>query len=309
MAVEAIRIQDRATWLQLRTQDLTASDIAAVAGVDHRRTPLAVWAEKVGLVPGTADNVMMRRGRWLEPAVVEAMRERHPTWTIKRSGVYLRDPDLRMGATPDAIAEDPERKGIGAIQCKVVSRPIYEAEWEDGRAPLKFEIQTLSEAMLLEAEWAVVAALVIGTYSAELVEHEVPRHVGAEDRIRGIVRTFWEDIAAGRQPRADYARDAETIDTLNREMRPGATVDLTGDNRMPALLAEREIAKAAEKAAREEAKRIEAEIAEKIGAAEEAILPGWKVTRRTQFRDEYVSPAVSFRRLYVKKLPTEEGPF
>lgn len=309
MPIEAIRITDRASWLQLRQQDLTASDVPAVAGLDHRRTPLAVWAEKVGLVPGTADNVMMRRGRWLEPAVIEAMRESHPTWTIKRSGVYLRDPDLRMGATPDAVAEDPARPGIGAIQCKVVSRPIYEAEWEDGRAPLKFEIQTLSEAMLLEAEWAVVAALVIGTYSAELVEHEVPRHEGAEERVRGIVRGFWSEIDAGRQPRADYARDAGTIEALNREMRPGAAVDLSGDNRMPVLLAEREAAKAIASSAKKDIERIEAEIAEKIGAAEEAILPGWRVTRRTQHRDEFISPAVSFRRLWVKKLRTEEGPF
>lgn len=307
--IERIPIKDRASWLQLRRVDLTASDIPAVAGIDPRRTHLSVWAEKTGLSPGSPDNVMMRRGRWLEPSVIAALREEHPTWTIKPAGVYLRDPDFRMGATPDAVAVDPKREGIGAIQCKVVAKPVFEEEWIDGRAPVRFEVQTLSEAMLLEASWAIVAALVIGTYTAELAEHEVPRHAAAEDRVRRTVREFWRGVHAGEQPQPNYAKDADTIEAITREMRAGAVVDLTGDNRIPELLARHQAIKAEQASLKDELAPIEAEIALKIGAAEEAIIPGWKVTRKIVHRDAFVSPASSYRRLWAKQLKSTEGPF
>ena len=132
MTVERIPIADRPSWLAMRSRDLTASDIGAVAGLDKHKSAFRVYAEKSGLIPGAADNNIMRRGRWLEAAVVEALKDERPTWKLQRAGVYLRDPELRLGATPDAVAIDPERPGIGMVQIKVVSKPAYESGWGDG---------------------------------------------------------------------------------------------------------------------------------------------------------------------------------
>src|SRR5579885_1406893 len=172
MTVERIPITSRDEWLAMRRNDVTASDVAAVCGVDPQRTALQVYAEKIGIFAGRPDEAIMRRGRWLEPAVIEALADLRPEWETRRARVYLRDDTIRIGASPDVVAIDPERDGVGNVQCKVVARPVFLRDWcHDGNGdgpvavPLAYQLQTLTEAMLMGATWAVVAALVIDTYS------------------------------------------------------------------------------------------------------------------------------------------------
>lgn len=220
MNVERIPVTDRASWLAMRSQDVTASDVAAVCGVDPYRSPLKVWAEKSGVISPDGDNATLKRGRWLEAAVIEATREERPAWDLRRARVYLRDSSIRLGATPDAVALDPQRQGIGAVQCKTVRRDVYERDWielEPGVAiaPLGYQLQTLTEAMLVGAAWASVVALVIDAGGgAEFVEAPVLRHVEAEDRIRAAVARFWADMDAGRQPPVTFRQDSEVVSAL-----------------------------------------------------------------------------------------------
>ena len=201
--IERHAVTDRDSWLALRSLDLTASDIGAAVGIDPYKSRLALYAEKTGMLLPQADNNAMRRGRWLEAAVLSAIREENPDWEVRPAGIYLRDPALRLGATPDALAVTDE-PGITNIQCKVVNRPGYERDWVDG-PPLHYQLQTLAEGMLLRADRSLVAALVIDTYSADLYLHPVPRHEAAEARVEASALLFWADVAAGRQPPPDYA--------------------------------------------------------------------------------------------------------
>ena len=50
MAIEKRLITNRAEWLEWRTHDLTASDVAAVAGASPYKSALAVYGEKAGLI-------------------------------------------------------------------------------------------------------------------------------------------------------------------------------------------------------------------------------------------------------------------
>lgn len=72
-AVERHAITSRHQWLELRKVDVTASDTPALCGVDRYGTALRVWAEKTGLIAPAADSPTLRRGRWLEAAVIEAV--------------------------------------------------------------------------------------------------------------------------------------------------------------------------------------------------------------------------------------------
>jgi len=304
--VEKIPIADRASWLALRRADLTASDVAAVAGFDKRRSPLAVFAEKTGLASPDGDSDIMRRGRWLEPAVLTALREQRPTWDIRRAGVYLRAPEIRLGATPDAVAIDPERgDGIVNVQCKVVSRPVFEADWADS-VPIAYQIQTLTEGLLIGAEHSVIVALVIGTYSADLEIRDVPRHAEAEARIEETARMFWQGVADGVPPRADYERDGDVIADIFRQPVPGAEIDLSADNRIGEVLAEIEQLKAVTKPAKDRIEALENEVKDKLGVAEIGKVPGWTVTWKRQTRKAYVAKESSFRKLHIVDKRDEE---
>jgi putative phage-type endonuclease len=302
--IERHPVTDRATWLAMRAQDITASDIAAAVGLDPHKTALKLYGEKTGLLLPDGDNAMMRRGRWLESAVLAALQEQHPDWAIRQPKVYIRDTDLRLGATPDAIAQVEVNGGIVNVQCKVVSRPVYERDWADG-VPMHYQLQTLTEGMLLDVERSMVAALVIDTYSAELYLHDVPRHAAAEDRIRQIATEFWANVAAGKAPAPDYKRDAETIAALYPKSEDVA-LDLTGDNELAVLLPERAVLKEMLKVDTDRLMAIDAEIKAKLGNAERATLPGWRLSWKLQHRKEQIMPASSFRVLRVTEVDIEE---
>ena len=300
MTIERFAIHDRASWLALRSQDLTASDLGAAIGVDPWKSQLGVYAEKSGLVLPAQENAAMARGRWLEAAVVAALREECPGWDIRFPvGVYLRDPDCRLGATPDCIAEDPDEPGLINIQLKVVSRPVFERDWSfdngsgDHGAPFGYRLQTLAEGYLLDARKSLLAALVIDTYTAELVLVDVPRHEAAEERVRQLAVEFWENIAAGRRPAPDYHRDAETVNAMfPPDSAVPAPLDLSSDNRIHTLLEQRAKLKAEIKADSEVLEALDAELVDKLKGATAAFTTAWKITRRLEERKGYtVAPS------------------
>jgi predicted phage-related endonuclease len=287
----------------LRAQDLTASDIAAAFGVSPYKTQLALYAEKAGLLAPVSDNPMMRRGRWLESSVLYAIRETYPDWDVRPVGLYLRDPDIRLGATPDYFADIGDGK-VTNIQAKIVARPTFTMNWSAG-APLGYQLQTITENMMLEAEQGYIAALVIDAYSADLEMIEVPRNPAIEERIRQMAVTFWENIANGVRPVADPEKDAETVAALFPVSVPEPVLDLSGDNRLADILPVRDKIKADISALEKALKTYDTEIKDKLGEAEKATLPGWSISWPTIQREERVTPAGSYRRLTITKLKEE----
>jgi predicted phage-related endonuclease len=290
----------------MRRQDVTASDVAAVCGVDRYRSPLKVWAEKTGAIPPQEDDANMRRGRWLEAAVIEATREERPSWDVRRAGVYLRDPTIRLGATPDAVAVDPAREGVGAVQCKTVRGDLFEQDWgrtDDGMAvaPLGYQLQTLTEAMLIGASWATIVVLVIGARGgAEFYEAPIVRHDAAEARIRRAVARFWAEIDAGRQPPVTYDQDADVVAALHPSD-VGTEVDLSTDNRLPVILHERAELAAQVRSLQGRVSEIETEIKAKIGPHERAHVPGWRISWASQARAGHYVPPSTSRVLRISK--------
>jgi putative phage-type endonuclease len=302
MLVERIPVTDRASWLAMRQQDVTASDIAAVAGVDPRRSRLRVWAEKAGMVPGVEENNLMRRGRWMEPAAIAALAEVRPTWDVRRATVYLRAPELRIGATPDAVAIDPEREGHGVVQIKVVSAPVFERDWrtpEGLAAPLYYQLQTLTEARLAGAAWAVVAALVIDTFDADLHLVDVQQSEGAWARLTREVESFWRSIEAGAMPAIDPVRDAETLAALYPREADTPQIDLPAE--LVPLLTERAELKATIKAAEERVDEIDAVAKAALGNAAIGTCPPFRVTWKTEHRAERVQKAWTGRVLRISQ--------
>ena len=277
--IERHPVLDRAAWLAMRAKDLTASDLGAAMGVDPYKSRLQLYGEKAGLLTAEAETRIMRRGRWLEPAVVAAIRETHPDWEVGYPlGLYLRDPELRLGCTPDAVVSKPNQKGIWNCQLKVVSKTIFDRDWADG-PPLGYQLQTACENMLMEADDGMLAALVIDTYSAELMIYPVHRYTIAEERIRDMAKTFWADIAEGRRPPAGLRpgrRDDRGALSDLRAGRPAAR----SHRRQPAGRPARRAAPCSrrDQGLQKDVDAIDTEIKAKLGAAERAVLPGWSIS-------------------------------
>jgi hypothetical protein len=298
-------IFDRAKWLEWRKNDVTASAAGALFGAHEYTTYYELWALKSGLINEDADETPpMRRGRLLEPVALEMLREERPSWTIERGVAYFRDPGHRIGATPDAIAIDPERPGFGIIQFKSVEAGIFARKWrdEDGEVapPLWIAIQAIIEAAQTGASWAVVVPMVI-SYGITLPVLDVPLHPGILTSAREKSLAFWQQVESKIAPDPDYGRDGELIAKLNSRC-DGSTIDLSTDNRILAIAEEDATLAENIKQLDSRRKTIRAEALAKIGAAEIATVNGDVIaTARTVSKKGYEVKPSSYRNLQFKR--------
>jgi len=301
MPIERRTITDREDWLSWRKQDVTASTIGALFNCHPYITALHLYAEKRGTEFPFKDNAAMRRGRWMEPAVARATMETRPEWTLVPANEYLRDPDLRLGASPDFYIEGDSR-GLGICQTKTVAPSIYAREWQDGaEVPLWIILQATTEAMLADAAFSVIAALLVDPHNMECCIHEMPRNPAAEEKIKAAVAEFWRNVDAGIEPEPDFARDADVIKAMwKRETDPPIEIDLSGDNRIPDLLAERATLKTVENDAHN---RIESINTQLIYAMKDAMvatgIPDWRISYKTSHFKAYSVPESDRRILRI----------
>jgi predicted phage-related endonuclease len=298
--IERFEVTSRTEWLERRKADITASNIGALFNAHPYTTALKLYVEKRGVEFDNPDNKAMRRGRWLEPAVGKAVEELRPEWKLTPAAEYLRDPEHRIGATPDFyIHGDP--RGRGVLQAKTVAPSVYAREWANGETvPLWISLQAATEAMLTDSAFSAVAVLLVDPHNMDCVIHELPRHPSAEMKILAAVHEFWRMVDAGIEPEPDFARDAAVIRAMYRREESGKPIDLTGNNKIHELLDERAGLQSVVKSAEVRVAEIDAEIKFTMGEADHITgLNGWRVTFKTSDFKEYTVPARSTRILRV----------
>jgi putative phage-type endonuclease len=296
--IEHRAITSRDEWLDWRQSYLTASDIGAVAGVDAYRNALRIFAEKTGMVPGTAENGLMRRGRLFEASALEYLREEQPTWKIWQPNVFITDDESRLACTPDAFAEDSDDPGrLINVQIKTIGRPVFE-DW-DGRPPLGYRLQVNCENYLSDAARGILAVLVVSTFDASLVTFDVPRRPDVEATLRDISRQFWADLDADRRPALDYARDGEVIRAMLEPKPTDPPIDLSHDNRIFMLLERHEALTADIKASKDDLEAVKNEIIAKLDGAEKAIAGAYRLTWRDEHKKAYSVKESTSRRLRI----------
>jgi len=247
----------------------------------------------------------MQRGRLLEPVAVQMLRERFPSWKIEHNAadnVYFRDPEARMGATPDVIATAKDRGGKGVVQIKSVEASIFKRKWLDDEGnvepPLWIALQATLEAHLVGARWAAVAPLVVG-HGLDMPLIDISLVDGVVDAMKAKVAEFWLMIEEGCEPTPDYGRDADAIEAIYHADEE-VEADLTGDNRIMAILAERAFAREAIGKNGKLLDALDAEIKSKLGNATVAHLPGGrKITWRASNRAGFWVPPKAVRVLKV----------
>jgi predicted phage-related endonuclease len=301
IGIESIAITDDAQWQALRVNDVTASVIAALFGLHPYKTLGELHVEKSGIeLPARAETSVIRRGRALEGVVAAEVQRVKPEWKITKATNYLRDTKRRIGATPDFYIEDNGRRGV--LQTKTVASSIYKKSWlEAGGMPFWVGLQCVTEMMLDDADFGVVAALVVGDFEFTLHLIDVPRHAATEKRIRDAVEEFWRKIESGAPPTIDYERDGALLAAMYPHETPGKIIDLRTDNRIVELLDERVRAAALFEQAKAALDSCTNEIKAKIGDAEAALVHGWRLTFKEQHRKEYTVKATSYRVLRITK--------
>lgn len=310
MPIERREITDspagREQWKAWRRGDVaTASTVGALFWHHPWTTPFKLYAQARGVEFDEQETKLMRRGSRLEHAAPKIIRDERPDWTVIHAGVYLRDPDLRLGATPDFFISDPSL-GRGVLQFKTTNPDTFAKEWDDGRIIPEWIIdQTLTEALLAEAQFAAVAVWVVERYEETCHVFDLPIDTARQARIVAAVAKFRDDVEHGREPQPDFAKDAAVIAALSPHEKPSTFRDLSGNNELPELLAKREALHERMKRDKAQCEVIETELKYLMGDAERVEgVAGWRITYKTQHRKGYTVAPSSPRVLRVMRNET-----
>jgi hypothetical protein len=303
--IERIDITDREQWLELRRKDVTASAAAALLGLHPHQTRFGLWAEKTGLTtPDAEPTAPMQRGLELEPIAIARLQKMRPNWIIQRPNAYYRDPQARLGATPDCLVKESELGGLGVVQIKSVEPSIFRQQWcndfsDTPQPPMWIVIQTLVEAHLTQANWAMVGALVV-SHGIELHLMDIPLHPPAIARVKAATADFWRMIEEGREPEPNYELDGKLIETLYAAPTENE-IDLTGDNELPAIVADYQAFAGKISEMEQQRKALRAEILYKLGIATAARIATGRISAKAIHRAAYTVAASSFRRISFKE--------
>lgn len=280
-------------WLQLRTQDVTSTESAALVGLHKRLTPFELYQRKVGsYVTQFEETERTKWGQRLQDPIARGVAEDYGV-KVRRLNCYARhDSGARMGASfdyeivgcqddqpLDPIERGPmlrqlyEAHGPGILEIKNVDGLVFRNDWlddEDGiEAPAYIEVQLQHQLEVMNREWGVIAALVGGNQPI-IVARRRDRDVGR--KLVDYINVLWKQIEIGNPPDPDFRRDLEVIAKLYGYAEPGKILDATTDDRLLGLAATHKELGEKLKTLKEDRDAIKAELLTLIGSAEKVLL-------------------------------------
>lgn len=262
-------------WLQLRTPDITSTEIPALFGISPYLTRFELWhRKKEQLTVRLEQNERMKWGNRLEDAIARGLAEDNG-WDIRRIRRYMRIPELRIGSSFDfeIVRQD------SLLEIKNVDGLAFKEGWlvEDGEveAPPHIELQVQHQLTVSQKGAARIGALIGGNYPL-LLERKLNPDI--RDAIYKESALFWQSIAAGEAPDPDFRRDADFIASLYSSATAGKVLDLSKDLEFRGLAQRYKEAADREKTAEADKKAIKAQMLMKMGDAERVLIDGFSLS-------------------------------
>lgn len=274
MATEIINFNSEEEWLELRTRDITSTDVAALFGLSPYKTAFELYHEKLaGERVAFKANERMKWGNRLESAIAYGAAEDHG-FTVRPLKVYMRDPDLRIGSSFDFEILS-EQYGHGIMEIKNVDGLVYKRNWRDDgagniEAPEHIELQVQHQMLVSGYKYCAIVAMVGGN-TTKVAYRKADPAIG--QAIREKATEFWERVAAKDAPTADYSRDADLIAQLYSQVNAGELVDTKDDDVLASLVEQYRDAKIAAAKLDKQAEGFKARILERVKTAEKIVCP------------------------------------
>jgi len=260
--IETIMPTDKNAWLALRAKDITSTESPALFGASPYATEFELWHRKRNAeVVALNENERMKWGNRLQDAIAYGIAQ-DEGWVIRKMDEYMRDSDLRMGASFDfAIGE------AGILEVKNVDSLAFRDGWivggENIEAPPHIEIQIQHQLAVSGRRLSYIGALVGGNRIV-LLRREPDQVIIT--RIKSRILSFWKSIEEGIEPKPDFSRDAGFIAKLYGYSEVGKILDAT--NEIESLAEEYKALSNAAKTANNGKEEAKAQILMLIGDAE-----------------------------------------
>lgn len=282
MAVEIITPRDEAHWLQMRKQDVTSTESAALFGMSPYVTHYDLWHRKrSGVVPEFVVTDRMKWGNRLESAIAHGIAEEQG-WKIAPMKDYFRLVGERTGSSFDFVITSLGEPAH--LEVKNVDYFAFREGWiehDDGtiEAPEHIEMQVQHQMMVSGFKRAFIGAFIAGNRGV-VIERE--RDEGVIASIKHKIAEFWASVDGGHEPSPVMPGDAEAVIRLNQYARPGKVLDATADSFIAGMVQQYKDASVREKHAAEDKEVAKAYLLEAIGDAEKVLLADWTISASLQ---------------------------
>lgn len=128
MGYKRIYPKDHDEWLALRATGIGSSDVGTILGVNPFDTPYQLWARKRGILPRIEENLAMKLGHILEPAVAQLYEDATGNIVQKDTeGDWCAKSDKKefLIASPDRICTNKDGQDI-LLELKTTRRHVSE---------------------------------------------------------------------------------------------------------------------------------------------------------------------------------------
>lgn len=271
MTIETIQIKSEEQWLRERLLDITSTEVSALFDLSPYRTEFELYHEKRdGQLIKFKENARMKWGKRFEAPIAYGVAE-DEGWNIEKFDVYMRDVPARMGSSFDFKIKS-QSDGDGILEIKNVDALAYKRSWiDDGvtiEAPEHIELQIQHQMEVSGLKWCALVAMVGGN-TPKIVYRQHDQVIGK--KIRAKVAEFWQRVADGIPPSADYTKDADLIAQLYSQANDGEVFDATGDENIARLVAQYQSAAAQIKQYETMQASYKAQLLERIGTASKVV--------------------------------------
>lgn len=212
--------EDKQEWLGRRQSGIGGSDAAAVLGLSQWKSPLALWAEKCGLVehPNLDELEFIEWGQVLEEPIAQKYVQvtgrtliDHGRFAIRTSATHpfmhcTIDREIVMGVSESDQGYKPPSSGLGDLSIKNVGA-FKLKDWEV-EPPLPYQIQLQHELYVTGLEWGSFAVLIGGQKFHWM---DTPRN---ENFIKLLIEKeeeFWYKVQHGIRPDPDASDSTKEV--------------------------------------------------------------------------------------------------
>lgn len=289
--VEIITEYTPEEWHNLRAQDITSTDAAALFGISPYLTPFELWhRKKQAAVVEFEPSERMKWGTRLQAAIAKGIGDDNE-WLVREMPEYIRHVKLAMGSSFDFQIhgfhqygfDEEERKRRTAefkpaiLEIKNVDSLAFKDGWlvdgDDVEAPAHIELQVQHQLAVSGLKLAYIGAL-IGGNRVVLIKRE--RDESVIDSLKLRIAAFWDSIDRNIEPKPDFERDAAFIAKLYRYAEPNKVI--TATMAMESLALKYKAFKNAAKISENEADAAKAELLTLIGNAEKVQGDGFTIS-------------------------------
>lgn len=193
-----IRPKSHEEWLKAREEGVGASEVAALVGLSPWETPFSLYLKKTHQVPPTEENDAMRRGHYLEDAVVQWWMHETGEQVIKASAadiIYVHPDHPYMRVTPDRIVRG--RKKILEVKSTSINMGDTIPDYFLAQVTYQMYVTGIHQAELIYIQGGLTFGRFVVDYDEEFASF-----------LASEVSKFWNDnVLGGKEPEAINTSD------------------------------------------------------------------------------------------------------